>query len=142
MSANYDKVVHLSFIRDEIKNAAENSLSCKKWVLTLLSAMIVVCSTEKIPSGNNIMLTLASTMFIMICSFWYLDAEYERRRMKLEKLYDYVCIEDDSSLLYDISTEKFRDKVSGEIPIMLSFRNSVIYIPLLVLVYSVIKYLE
>lgn len=137
----YDKAVHLGFIREEIRKAAEKSFSCRKWTMSILSVSALIFSAGKIPPDNYITGSLALTMLALILSFWYQDAESERERRKLAKLYDRVRLEDVSSD-YDMSTEEFDTKVDGEFPIMFTVKLSFIYLPLFSFVYSVLKHLK
>ena len=75
------EIIHkeLDLIQDVIKRMASNSFEVKKWLIGILSA-IVVFSRDELLGGN---IQLIGLLLVPILCFWYLDAFF----LSTEKLY-------------------------------------------------------
>ena len=92
----------LDLIQDVIKRMASNSFEVKKWLIGILSA-IVVFSREELLGGN---IQLIGLLLVPVLCFWYLDAFF----LSTEKLYREMYIwvieyrSQTDKYLYDLNT--------------------------------------
>jgi hypothetical protein len=80
---NDDKLKYLEFIQNQIQRFAENSMSLKKWAVTLITALLVLSYNE-----NNYQMLLIA--FIPLFLFWIIDSFYLHKERGYRKLYDKI----------------------------------------------------
>ena len=98
------EVIHkeLDLIQDVIKRMASNSFEVKKWLIGILSA-IVVFSREELLGGN---IQLIGLLLVPVLCFWYLDAFFLSTEKLYREMYKWV-IEyrpQTDKYLYDLNT--------------------------------------
>jgi hypothetical protein len=105
------EIIHkeLDLIQDVIKRMASNSFEVKKWLIGILSA-IVVFSRDELLGGN---IQLIGLLLFPVLSFWYLDAFFLSTEKLYREMYKWVIKNRRQTdlYLYDLNT------MSREFPI-------------------------
>lgn len=118
MSNSEDSFIkELGLIQDVIKRMASNSFLVKGWSITLIVATLLF-------KGSKFQIFIA---FIPLFSFWILDAYYLRQEKLYRKLYEWVVAnrKETNDYLFDLSTDRFKDKAPSLIRVM--FSNTLLY---------------
>jgi|GEM_PF-144588 len=76
----------LDLIQDVIRRMASNSFEVKKWLIGILTA-IVVFKHEELLGGHTQYILL---LLIPVFSFWYLDAFFLKTERQYREIYDWV----------------------------------------------------
>ena len=92
----------LDLIQGVITRMASNSFEVKKWLIGILTVLVVFDNTELL--GGN--LNLAWLLFLPILSFWYLDAFFLKAEKQYREMYKWVVKyrNETSEYLYDLNT--------------------------------------
>lgn len=113
------EVIHkeIDLIQACITRMASNSFLLKGWLVTLVAVILTF-----LPEQINVILVLG-ILFLIILSFWYLDAFFLSVEKKYRKLYEWVLAErpkGNDEMLYDLSISRFDSLVKSTFKIMLS----------------------
>ena len=92
------KIAHLQFIQEVIKRMAGNSFLIKGWSVTLVSALFVLSSKDKL-------MFFAFLTYIPIFVFWLLDGYFLWQERLFRRLYDKVRIIDEDKIDFSMSIE-------------------------------------
>lgn len=76
-------VKHLEFIQNKITRMNTNSFLIKGWMITLVSAISALAAKD--PDTRYVMVT-----YLVIPTFWVLDAFYLSQERQYRALYDYA----------------------------------------------------
>ena len=92
----------LDLIQDVIKRMASNSFEVKKWLIGILSA-IVVFSRDELLGGN---IQLIGLLLVPVLCFWYLDAFFLSTEKLYREMYKWVIKNRKQTdlYLYDLNT--------------------------------------
>ena len=92
----------LDLIQDVIKRMASNSFEVKKWLIGILSA-IVVFSRDELLGGN---IQLIGLLLVPVLCFWYLDAFFLSTEKLYREMYKWVIKNRRQTdlYLYDLNT--------------------------------------
>lgn len=100
------EIIHkeLDLIQGVINRMAANSFEVKKWLIGIITA-IVVLSKDNIADGNSQMIWI---LLLPILSFWYLDAFYLSKEKLFKEMYRWVINYRNKTdeYLYDLNTTK------------------------------------
>jgi hypothetical protein len=98
------EIIHkeLDLIQDIIKRMAANSFEVKKWLIGILTAIVVFKHEELLGGNANLILLL----LVPILCFWYLDAFFLSTEKKYREMYKWVITYRSQSdkYLYDLNT--------------------------------------
>ena len=98
------EVIHkeLDLIQDVIKRMASNSFEVKKWLIGILSAIVVFIRDELL--GGNIQ--LIGLLLVPVLCFWYLDAFFLSTEKLYREMYKWVIEyrSQTDKYLYDLNT--------------------------------------
>jgi len=114
-------------IQDNIKRMSSNSFLIKGWTITLFSGILLFTD-----SSRQIMLF----MIIPIILFWYIDAYFLRQERLFREIYNWV-IENrlkTDAFLFDLNTNRFKDKVASTIRLVFSKSLFLFYITMLFMI--------
>jgi hypothetical protein len=118
------EVIHkeLDLIQDVIKRMASNSFEVKKWLIGILTA-IVVFKHEELLGGNG---RIIWVLLVPIICFWYLDAFFLRTEKLYRVMYHWVIRNRPrtSKYLYDLNT-MVREFPEGTVENFIQEKNSV-----------------
>ena len=94
----------LDLIQDVIKRMANNSFEVKKWLIGILTA-ILVFKHEELLGGNTELIWL---LLIPVLSFWYLDAFFLSTEKLYREMYKWTIKyrNQTDKYLYDLNTMK------------------------------------
>jgi len=94
----------LDLIQDVIKRMASNSFEVKKWLIGILTA-IIVFKHEELLGGNNEMVLV---LLLPVLSFWYLDAFFLSTERLYREIYQWVVTHRSKTdnYLYDLNSMK------------------------------------
>ena len=94
----------LDLIQDVIKRMASNSFEVKKWLIGILTA-IVVFKHEELLGGNSSFMWI---LLVPIVCFWYLDAFFLSTEKLYREMYHWVVRNrpHTDEYLYDLNTMK------------------------------------
>lgn len=94
----------IDLIQGIIKNMASNSFEVKKWLIGILTALIVFKSDELL-GGNTKFIWL---LLVPILCFWYLDAFFLSTEKFYREMYDWVIRNRNNTnkYLYDLKENK------------------------------------
>ncbi len=94
----------LDLIQDVVKRMATNSFEVKKWLIGILTA-IVVFKNDELLGGNMNFIWL---LLVPVICFWYLDAFFLRTERLYRELYKWVVTNRPftDAYLYDLNTMK------------------------------------
>nr|DAE91063.1 MAG TPA: hypothetical protein [Caudoviricetes sp.] len=100
---NYDKVKHLEFIENIVKRMADNSLSMKKFCLTIFVALMAI-NINKVSISVTIQKQIGVLLVLSTVIFALLDAYY----LCLEKLYRklYQNVDEGDYTKYELDVEE------------------------------------
>lgn len=92
----------LDLVQDVIKRMAANSFEVKKWLIGILSA-IIVFKHEELMGGDKYMVWL---LLLPVVSFWYLDAFFLSAEKLYREMYHWLVINRPTTTdyLYDLNT--------------------------------------
>ena len=92
----------LDLIQGVITRMASNSFEVKKWLIGILTALIVFDKTELLGGNQN----LAWILFLPILSFWYLDAFFLKTEKLYREMYKWVVMyrNQTGNYLYDLNS--------------------------------------
>jgi hypothetical protein len=112
----------LDLIQDVIKRMASNSFEVKKWLIGILSA-IVVFSREELLGGN---IQLIGLLLVPVLCFWYLDAFFLSTEKLYREMYKWVIKNRRQTdlYLYDLNTMS-REFPQGEVANFIIKKNNV-----------------
>ena len=100
------EIIHkeLDLIQGVINRMAANSFEVKKWLIGIITA-IVVLSKDNIADGSSQMIWI---LLLPILSFWYLDAFYLSKEKLFKEMYRWVVSYRNKTdeYLYDLNTTK------------------------------------
>ncbi len=112
MSVNNEQLhKELELIQGVIRNMSANSFEVKKWLIGVLTALLIFKS-EELLGGKTRLVWLLS---IPITCFWYLDAYYLSTERFYREMYGWVVDNRAKTdlYLYDLKTSKRRTKEQG-----------------------------
>jgi hypothetical protein len=92
------EIIHkeLDLIQDVIKRMASNSFEVKKWLIGILT-IIVVFKNEELLGGNSQLILL---LLVPVLSFWYLDSFFLSTEKHYREMYKWA-------IRYRSQTEKY-----------------------------------
>ncbi len=93
------RIKHLEFIQSVVSRLNSNSFMLKGWAMTLISALFALAAKDA-----NVRYVLIS--YVVIPTFWYLDAFYLATERRYRDLYDQIrtLASDDTDFSMDAST--------------------------------------
>jgi len=105
------EIIHkeLDLIQDVIKRMASNSFEVKKWLIGILTA-IVVFKHEELLGGNSQLIWL---LLVPVLCFWYLDAFFLSTEKLYREMYKWI-------IKYRSQTDKYlydMNSMSREFPV-------------------------
>ena len=125
------EVLHkeIDLIQACITRMANNSFLLKGWAISIIAVVLALADKAANPA------LLSTVLLIPLLSFWYLDAFFLRTEKMYRKMYEWVLEKrknDDSTFLYDLNPNRFKDGVGSIREVMLSITLKCFYgIPVL-----------
>lgn len=113
------EVLHkeIDLIQSCITRMANNSFLLKGWAISIIAVVLALADKASNPA------LLSVVLLIPLLSFWYLDAFFLRTERMYRKMYEWVLEKrksDDSTFLYDLNPNRFKDEVASTRQIMVS----------------------
>ena len=125
------EVLHkeIDLIQACITRMANNSFLLKGWAISIIAVVLALADKAANPA------LLSTVLLIPLLSFWYLDAFFLRTEKMYRKMYEWVLEKrknNDSTFLYDLNPNRFKDGVGSIREVMLSITLKCFYgIPVL-----------
>ncbi len=131
----------IDLIQACITRMANNSFLLKGWAISIIAVVLALADKAANPA------LLSVVLLIPLLSFWYLDAFFLRTERMYRKMYEWVLEKrknDDSTFLYDLNPNRFKDEVDSIREVMMSITLKCFYgIPvLLTLVVIIIRIIQ
>lgn len=105
MAASTEQVhKEIDLIQDRVRNMSANSFEVKKWLVGVLTALIIFKNDEML-GGNSKFIWL---LLIPIACFWYLDAFFLSTEKFYREMYDWVIANRGKTdkYLYDLKEDR------------------------------------
>lgn len=147
-------IIHkeLDLVQEVIKRMASNSFEVKKWLIGILSAILIFKHDELLGGNKNWLILL----LLPVLCFWYLDAFFLNAEKKYRNMYQWVVKyrQQTDQYLYDLNTmtrtnpdgtsTNLKENVSSVFGTMFSSTIWPFYlVPLiLIIVYAVIYFVQ
>ena len=125
------EVLHkeIDLIQACITRMANNSFLLKGRAISIIAVVLALADKAANPA------LLSTVLLIPLLSFWYLDAFFLRTEKMYRKMYEWVLEKrknNDSTFLYDLNPNRFKDGVGSIREVMLSITLKCFYgIPVL-----------
>ena len=97
-----DKRKHLEFIQNVITRMNSNSFVIKGWAITLVSALFALAAKDA--NLNYVLVT-----YIVIPTFWGLDAYYLSQERQYRGLYNDVAKKRESAIDYSMNASGYKE---------------------------------
>ncbi len=107
----------IDLIQACITRMASNSFLLKGWAISIIAVVLALADKAVEPA------LLSSLVLIPLISFWYLDAFFLRTEKMYRKMYEWVLkmrVTEDTSFLYDLNPQRFKDQVDSTWEVMWS----------------------
>lgn len=101
---NKNKIAHMQFIQDVIKRLAKNSFLLKGWSVTLVSALFVLATKDRL-------IFFALLAYLPAIAFWALDGYFLRQERLFRALYNKVRIIEDERIDFSMDTRSVENSV-------------------------------
>lgn len=122
--------VHLEIVQSVIQRMAENSVSCKTWCITIVSAILVIVADKG--NSSHLWIALFPTVLFAILDAYYLALEKGFRNsynLFVRRLHEGVLTQDDLYLIVSSGVD-----LKLQMQALKSFAVWGFYIPVIVLI--------